>query len=189
MVQKFCLHCEASFERLVNRQAFCSPKCRSKNQWKKNYARNGDKLRARSKANNIRFREYNLAYKKAHYFRVQKKRNQAARISSPWVSMVLAAKQRALKKNIQFDLTDDWAKERWTGRCEITNLPFELGRQICNGPFSPSIDKINPKNGYTKDNSRFVLMAVNALKFNGTDEEMLLIAKAIISSVEPKDSI
>lgn len=85
-------------------------------------------------------------------------------------------------REIEFDLDWDWAKANWTGYCAVTNIPFTKPSER-NGrekrSFFPSIDRIDPKKGYTKDNCRFVLWAVNALKNDGTDEEMRLIASHI----------
>jgi hypothetical protein len=47
-------------------------------------------------------------------------------------------------------------------------------------PYSPSIDRINPLKGYTQDNSRWVLTAVNSFKGEMSDAEMLTIARALV---------
>lgn len=109
---------------------------------------------------------------------------QATRLASPWISLIATVKTRAKQKGLAFDLTEEWAKSRWTGQCEISALPFVLG-QRGNGPkrMSPSIDRIVPSLGYVQTNCRFVLHAVNALKQDGTDEEMLSIAEAIVSAM------
>lgn len=77
----------------------------------------------------------------------------------------------------------EWAEKRWTGKCEITGLPFILSTQRNPYLFSPSLDKIVPSLGYVPDNCRFILHAVNALKGAGTDEQMLEIAKAIVEKL------
>lgn len=107
------------------------------------------------------------------------KRYHTARQKSPWQILVEVAKVRARQKNIPFDLTLDWAKERWTGRCELTDIPFVLGVKI-RGPFSPSIDQIKPNCGYTKDNSRFIIWAINSMKGVGSDKDVFDIAQAIV---------
>jgi hypothetical protein len=45
---------------------------------------------------------------------------------------------------------------------------------------SISIDRINHKGGYTKDNIRVVLNQVNIFRSNGSDERMYKIAKALL---------
>ena len=48
--------------------------------------------------------------------------------------------------------------------------------------FIPSIDRIDPKGGYTTDNCRFVLQGINAFKGQETDENMYRIAEALLST-------
>ena len=115
-------------------------------------------------------RERNNAYCMRHYHRT--------RAATPWKVLIEMAKVRGRKKGTPCDLTDAWAKARWTGKCEITGLPFEFGLTK-RGPFSPSIDQIKQGQGYTQDNSRFVLWAINSFKNVGTDEQMYEIAIAI----------
>jgi len=87
----------------------------------------------------------------------------------------------AEKRGIPFEITDDWARARWTGRCEITTLDFVRGGKGHGPhPFSPSLDRIDPKLGYVPGNARFILWGCNALKGVGTDNDMLRIAFAIL---------
>jgi hypothetical protein len=92
--------------------------------------------------------------------------------------LLKGARGRAVSKGLPFDLTEEWARERWTGHCEVTGFKFEprVGGQWTR---SPSLDRIQPMLGYLKGNCRFVLSAVNSLKGSGSNEEMFVIAKAI----------
>jgi hypothetical protein len=99
--------------------------------------------------------------------------------TSPWKRLVIAAKNRAEKRKLSYDLTFEWAENRWTGFCEISGIPFQPRYGASHGIFSPSIDRIEPSKGYTQDNARFVLMGVNGLKVDGTDAEMYFVAEAI----------
>lgn len=45
--------------------------------------------------------------------------------------------------------------------------------------FAASIDRIDTKKGYTQDNCRFILFAINCMRQNGTDEEMIFIARSL----------
>ncbi len=137
------------------------------------HAENREKANAGRRAR----REANLEQETAN----QRSSNQKTRIVSPWVHLLASARERAKKRHLPFDLTEDWAMTRWTGDCELTQIPFRLGERG-SGPkvFSPSIDQIIAKKGYTQDNCRFVLWAINALKHDGTDEEMYLVAAALM---------
>ena len=109
-------------------------------------------------------------------------RKQHQRNHRPWIILVNAAKARAKKFGIIFDLTHEWAYARWTGKCELTDIPFQLGLRGFSGKmFSPSIDKIDPKLGYVKSNCRFILHCVNTFKYTGTDAEIYAIAEALIA--------
>lgn len=46
-------------------------------------------------------------------------------------------------------------------RCAISGLPFSLDWSDGRNPFAPSLDRINNGLGYTPDNTRLVLSAVN----------------------------
>lgn len=93
--------------------------------------------------------------------------------------LVRAARYRAKKRGLPFELTVEWARGIWTGRCAVTGIAFRIG-DGCQTSFSPSIDKIVPELGYTPSNSRFVLAGINSLKGNGTDEDVRYVAAAIV---------
>lgn len=128
-------------------------------------------------------KQYHRAYYLAndHANAGRSERLYAARLTSPWKDMIHAARGRAKAKGVPFDLNDEWGAEHWTGECELTGITFWLG-QRSSGPkfFSPSIDRVEPKIGYLKFNCRFVLWCVNAFKSEGTDADMVFVAKALI---------
>ena len=62
----------------------------------------------------------------------------------------------------------------------MTDIPFIVSKRPAPFLFSPSIDRIDPAQGYVTSNCRFVLFAVNAMKGSGTDADILVIAKAIV---------
>lgn len=105
------------------------------------------------------------------------------RILTPWKHILRSRYRDALKRGIPFELTPEWAAARWTGRCELSGIPFDLKRNV-SGFYSPSIDKIKPELGYLPDNSRFVLFAINAFKNNGTDEDVFTACRLILSQLE-----
>lgn len=76
-----------------------------------------------------------------------------------WSRLLRASRQRAKKAGIEHTLTKEWILPRMTG-CEMSGLPFDLTRGRT--AFSPSIDKIDSSKGYTPDNCRVILWALNA---------------------------
>lgn len=185
--------CDTEFLPKHGRAKYCSKQCLWKvkndaaqarpdyNQKARAYrAKDPDKWKARSKADYWNNREARRLLGKKAY--------QETRDTSPWLHMVWDAKRRAKEKGQPFDLTPEWASARWTGRCEITNIAFERGAGLHKGPHTraATIDKIEPKLGYVKNNCRIILQAVNALKGTLTDEDMLETAKAIVAFFDPR---
>lgn len=100
---------------------------------------------------------------------------------APYMRVLYDAKARALKKSMAFDLTKEWAAARWTGRCELTGaaFSFNVGKPWA---FSLSLDRIDPKRGYTQDNCRFILWAVNRFKSDYDDATMFHIARLLMAN-------
>jgi hypothetical protein len=98
--------------------------------------------------------------------------------SSPWGRVLQNAKNGARRAGIAFDLTHEWASS-FEGRCAVSGIPFvpSLGET---GPFTPSVDRIDPKKGYTQDNCRLVIWAVNRFRGEHGDDVMVLVARAIV---------
>ena len=108
------------------------------------------------------------------------------RAEFPWYSGLLAAGDRSRQKKHEYTLTAEWAASTYTGFCVLTGIPFVISAQGPAGksgvrPYSPSIDRINPLKGYTQDNCRWVLSAINSFKGTMTDQEMLTIARALVT--------
>jgi predicted component of type VI protein secretion system len=80
-----------------------------------------------------------------------------------------SARRRARAKGWEFELDMDWVLARYaeqSGCCLLTGLPLEFlpprdGKHLAPQPFTPSIDRIDWRRGYTRDNSRLVCTAVN----------------------------
>jgi hypothetical protein len=77
--------------------------------------------------------------------------------------MLAKAKERSIKKGLEFSLSLDWLINKIdVGFCELTKLPFMLDKaSTLHNPFGPSLDRIDNSKGYTKDNIRLVLWCVN----------------------------
>lgn len=101
------------------------------------------------------------------------------REKTPWKAIVRSAFRRAMEKGLEFNLTVEWAKARWTGFCEVTGIPFVL-TNTKSGFYSPSIDRIEASKGYTQNNCRFALFSVNSFKGPGTDEDMRYVAQFLL---------
>lgn len=122
------------------------------------------------------FKEHNATYHKKHADELKLRRRM-----KPWKNAVNSARWRSAKRGIEFDLTQAWAKERYTGFCEITGIPFEMGEGGIK-PRSPSLDRIDSSKGYVKGNCRFILHCINFMKFTGTDQELYDVCVAVVES-------
>jgi hypothetical protein len=198
-----CPHCGVSFPKPPTRQKYCSRECRAKANWTRNseklkkvfkewYIKNKDHDCRKAREYYHKNREHALQvrdeYRKTHLeaecLRKLTKSVASAKLF-PWKNLLKSSFERSKVKNIPFDLTPEWAANRWTGFCEMTCLPFVLGAGSgVRGPrpYSPTIDKIDPLKGYTIGNCRFIIQAVNALKGSGTDEDVYRIAEALLAN-------
>lgn len=93
------------------------------------------------------------------------------------------AKDRAEKFNIPFELDREFIKAKLDkGICEVSGLEFEakFSDVYKVHPYTPSLDRIDPDKGYTKDNTRMVCFIVNRAKSDWTDEILFTMAKGIV---------
>ena len=73
-----------------------------------------------------------------------------------------------------------------TGRCQLTNLPFDFQRanKTSKNPYAPSLDRIDSQKGYTKENCRIVLAAVNDALGEHADNDILPILEAMVKGIK-----
>ncbi len=98
-------------------------------------------------------------------------------------SILNNAKSRAKKKQLNFDIDIQWLRDKLDkGRCEVTGLKFKYKKydDSKTSPYAPSLDRINPKKGYTKDNTQVVITNYNKFKSNHHTKHTIKIAKAIL---------
>jgi len=78
------------------------------------------------------------------------------------------AKSRAKKYNLEFDITlDDIVLPKI---CPILGIPLFVCQIMSDN--SPSLDRINPTGGYTKENIQVISSKANTIKSNATLEEI-----------------
>ena len=150
---------------------------------RKKYHDNIDEARAKQRASQGKYREKHRAKQREYYQKYYRRNAIKQHQEKPWKSLLAGAKRRAKLAGIRFSLTENWAKKRWTGACELTGIAFapaetRVGYKRRN--FNPSIDRIKSAGPYTPANCRIVLWAINSFKRDGTDKEMYMIARALI---------
>lgn len=93
------------------------------------------------------------------------------------------AKRRAQKDAVPFTITEEWIADKLrAGKCERTGLAFDLNKaESCRvNKFAPSLDKRNPRAGYTEANTRVVIWQYNTAKHDWTDEDLYQFALAVV---------
>lgn len=93
-------------------------------------------------------------------------------------ALVAVARHRAKSKGLEFDLSIDEIEARvGAGVCELTGIRFDL--TVPRSWNAPSLDRIDPSQGYTMSNTRVVLYAVNVMANAWGVDKITEIAAAI----------
>lgn len=105
---------------------------------------------------------------------------------NPDKALLAGARRRARKYGVEFnlDISDIVIPEF----CPVLGVPLVLirGRGGSNrmNQASPSLDRIDPRKGYTKGNVWVISWKANRLKCDATPDELLLFAKAMLRLFE-----
>lgn len=104
--------------------------------------------------------------------------------------LLSSAKARSLKKGLECSIDNDWVREKLTPMiCSVTKLPLSFNKYKEQtyrvNPYSPSLDRIDPTKGYTKENTRIVCWIYNVAKSDFSDEDLLILAKAVVENTKP----
>jgi hypothetical protein len=92
--------------------------------------------------------------------------------------LVNVAKHRAKSRGMDFNLDPQDIQNRIDkGSCELTGIPFDLTTPRAWN--APSLDRIDSSKGYTTDNVRVILYAVNVMANTWGSDKILRIASAI----------
>jgi hypothetical protein len=94
-------------------------------------------------------------------------------------AMMHGMRKRSKQKGFPAPTVDSvWLYEKLrTGVCELSGLPFATWSKETTA-FIPSIDRIDPARGYTPDNCRMVVWALNAAFADWGEETFRLVARA-----------
>lgn len=102
-----------------------------------------------------------------------------------------STQHRSKDKSLIFDLDIEWIKER-LHKCEVTGIEFELRDMATKSttnysnrkPLTPSVDRIDPHKGYTKDNCRVVCWWYNLAKSNWDD---FVVGQIVLNWIKNKE--
>ncbi len=114
------------------------------------------------------------------YRRAARERGKLYHELDPRKRMVTAAKQRAKKTGLPFNIT---ANDLVIGEtCPILGTYFTPNTEYC-----ASLDRIVPELGYVVGNVQVISMKANAMKNSANDIELLCLAKWIYENVPQSD--
>ena len=94
----------------------------------------------------------------------------------------MAAKKRANKKGLDFDIDLDFMYYLWNkqkGLCNISKLPMTFFFKNNHRKYNLSVDRIDSTRGYTKDNVQLVCDVVNRMKLDLSMKEFVTLCKTI----------
>lgn len=149
-------------------------KCCVKEKSKSHYVKNRTK---RLEQNKIRYSE-----NKVSILETCKQNYKKLKSSSPEVLMLRSAKRRAKVQNLPFTLTiEDIVIPEY---CPILNIRLEVAAEHANAN-SPSLDKIVPELGYTKENIQVISNLANTMKWDASFQQLVYFADWINKTIKP----
>ncbi len=98
--------------------------------------------------------------------------------------MLYCAKDRAKKKGLPYNLTKEFVVSKLKiGICPVTGLSFDMTMRPLGerSQLVPTIDRKDPKIGYTIDNCQVVCWLYNRAKGDGTHADVMKLAEALVA--------
>ena len=113
----------------------------------------------------------------------QRKREQKYNQENPFHSRNIIVKGRATKKQLPFNLTEEYLKSIWTGTCPILGVKLDLLAINRYADNAAQVDRIVPDKGYVKGNVGWISARANRLKSNATAKEHMQIAQWMLGQL------
>jgi hypothetical protein len=136
------------------------------------YSKNKDSI----KVKHLEWREKNKESIKLK--KIEKRKEDPRKI------MLYSAKHRAQQRGLPFNIElDDIVIPEY---CPVLHMKLELYNET-QSRSSPSLDRINSKLGYTKDNIQVISWLANTMKTNASAKELLLFAEWVLNNFKDKD--
>lgn len=119
------------------------------------------------------------AWRRANTEKNRKRINESKRLwrsKNPTSPLFDAARSRARKKKIRFAITT--ADIIIPARCPLLDIPLKKNRGKV-GPNSPTLDRIDPREGYVPGNVWVISSRANTIKSDATPDEILAVASGV----------
>ena len=137
--------------------------------------------------------EFQLAYEEAKQCLKDSRAASARRMLEQWAGhAVKRASVRARERGMPCTITPADVLgiiEGQKRRCAISKTPFRIVYAQSTDPYAPSIDRIDNSLGYTKDNIRVVLWAVNVGRMDFSDETYIAVCAAVARAHGGTDAV
>jgi len=102
------------------------------------------------------------------------------------------ARVRAKRLGLNFDLPIEWVHNQLKrGTCAVTGISFDLATGLgsrFHHKYAPTIDRIDPSQGYTRENCQVVVCQYNAAKGAWAHEDVMVLARTLIAQETGKQT-
>ena len=98
--------------------------------------------------------------------------------------MANLGKHRSKQKGWDHDIDYEWIRDNITDKCPKCGVEYSYDLDIKMNPFAPSLDRIDPTKGYTKENCIITSWIYNCGKNAYNEETLYIICKAFLK-LEP----
>lgn len=107
------------------------------------------------------------------------------RKANPGKALYKSCRQSAERKGLEFTLTQEQVVELVAPMvCSVSGLP--LTTEEHQGPWGPSIDRIDNSKGYVPGNVRLTCWMFNRAKAHWTDEQFMAMVRGIAATAPPE---
>lgn len=104
------------------------------------------------------------------------------RDANPLHTYHIAKRSWCKQRGIPYELTLQDLKDKWTGICPVLGIKVQLGASGKGSHQSAHLDRFNPDEGYTVENTAWLSGRANRIKYDATLSEL----KAIVCYMESK---
>ena len=111
---------------------------------------------------------------------------------NPFKSAFTAARKRAEKAKVPFDITERYLEVIFPRTCPVFGTPLHYPRsrgvEEMNNINTPNLDRIVPHLGYTQDNVVWISSLANRIKSDATHEQIRQVADWLEATMKEKEA-